>query len=101
MNISLLSSNDTGLQNLNKLLIFLYRCIVFQLAMNKLWSNHLLLCKCTLSLSISFLGPTPESIRSWGDPTAPLDIITSFRAFTVNFRPPLTKDTPVADFPSK
>lgn len=80
---------------------FFIVALFFQLAMNKLWSNHLLLCKCTLSLSISFLGPTPESIRSWGDPTAPLDIITSLRAFTVNFRPPLTKDTPVADFPSK
>ena len=50
-------------------------------------------------LSRCCLGPTPDSSKMWGDPTAPADRITSFLAFTWRREPWRMYSTPVA-FPS-
>ena len=41
----------------------------------------------TLTLSRCFLGPTPDSCRMYGEPTAPAEMITSLRALTCSLRP--------------
>jgi hypothetical protein len=55
----------------------------------------------TLTSSRCFLGPTPDSMSNWGDPTVPADRMTSFIAYTFLVLPPfppcLTR-TPMARF---